>query len=211
MPRTPAVARSVPALALLAACAALLLGVGAAGPKAASVGADLVDGVPLAGAISSTDWRPDAPTEAAAADIPPEYLELYIHFGAQMGVDWRFLAAIGGQESDHGRHPAVDRVNRAGCVGPMQLGTGGRCGDFVGEFGRDGDGDGQVDPLVPADAIASAAFGLRAGKGTPPPGGSFEEHRRSACRYYGACASPGVDYADEVMERAVSYGFPPES
>ncbi|MDH3225578.1 MAG: hypothetical protein OEM67_00595 [Thermoleophilia bacterium] len=164
--------------------------------------------MPLAGAISTTDWRPNAPTEVAAGDIPPEYLELYIHFGAQMGVDWRFLAAIGGQESDHGRHPAAGRVNRSGCVGPMQLGIGGQCGDFVGEFGRDGNGDGLVDPLEPADAIATAAFGLRAGKGTPPPGGSFEEHRRAACRYYGACASPAVDYADEVMQRALSYGFP---
>jgi hypothetical protein len=203
----PSVARSVPAAALAAACAALLLGVGAAGPRAASAGADLIDGVPLAGAISSTDWRPDAPTEAAAGEIPAEYLELYIHFGAQMGVDWRFLAAIGGQESNHGRNPSAGGVNRAGCAGPMQLGTGGECGDFVGEFGRDGNGDGRIDPRNPADAIATAAFGLRTGKGTPPPGGSFEEHRRAACRYYGACATPGVDYADEVMERAVSYGF----
>jgi hypothetical protein len=178
----------VPALAGLVGAAALLLGLGTAGPRAASVGASLIDEVPLAGAITDDDWSPDAPSVAARSEIPPAYLDHYLQFGAQMGVDWRFLASIGAQESDHGRHPATGRVNRSGCVGPMQLGIGGECGDFVGEFGR-----------------------LRAGQRAPPPGGSFEEHRRAACRYYGACASPGVDYADEVMERAVRYGFPDDA
>jgi hypothetical protein len=145
---------------------------------------------------------------AAAAEIPPHYLALYRRFGAEMDIDWRFLAAIGAQESDHGRNPWAARVNSAGCVGPMQLGVGGRCGDFVGAWGVDGDGDGRVDPLAPADAIATAARGLRLGKGAPPRGGPAEGYRRAACGYYGACTDARADYADEVMARAVRYGFP---
>jgi hypothetical protein len=145
---------------------------------------------------------------AAAAEIPRDYLALYRQFGLEMDTDWRFLAAIGAQESDHGRNPWAARVNSEGCVGPMQLGVGGRCGDFVGTWGVDGDGDGRVDPLEPADAIATAARGLRLGKGAPPRGGDFDGYRRAACGYYGACADARADYADEVMARAVRYGFP---
>jgi hypothetical protein len=148
-------------------------------------------------------------TPAAAREIPAGYLRLYVRFGREMDIDWRFLAAIGGQESDHGRHPAAARVNRAGCVGPMQLGVGGSCGDFVGAWGVDGDGDGRVNPLTPADAIATAANGLRHGKGAPATGGPYLAYRRAACGYYGACADSRVDYADDVMARAVRYGFPP--
>jgi hypothetical protein len=66
-----------------------------------------------------------------------------------------------------------------------------------------------VDPQAPADAIATAAKGLREGKGAPAAGGPYLAYRRAACAYYGACADPAVDYADEVMERAVRYGLPP--
>ena len=52
-----------------------------------------------------------------------------------MDIDWRFLASIGGQESNHGRVPGTNLVNHAGCVGPMQIGVGGRCGNFLGAFG----------------------------------------------------------------------------
>ncbi len=145
---------------------------------------------------------------AAVAEIPPDYLALYRQFGLEMDIDWRFLAAIGAQESDHGRNPWAARVNSEGCVGPMQLGVGGRCGDFVGTWGVDGDGDGRIDPLEPADAIATAARGLRQGKGAPPRGGDADGYRRAACGYYGACADARADYADEVMARAVRYGFP---
>jgi hypothetical protein len=171
--------------------------------------------VALAGAGGSEGpLLPPAPSPvpavaaAAAAEIPPDYLALYRQFGLEMDIDWRFLAAIGAQESDHGRNPWAARVNAEGCVGPMQLGVGGRCGNFVGAWGVDGDGDGRVNPLDPADAIATAARGLRLGKGAPPRGGDFEGYRRAACGYYGACADARADYADEVMARAVRYGFP---
>jgi membrane-bound lytic murein transglycosylase B len=149
------------------------------------------------------------PTAAATTDIPPAYLRLYRRFGREMDVDWRFLAAIGGQESDHGRNPAARRVNAAGCVGPMQIGVGGRCGDFVGAWGVDGDGDGRVDPRAPADAIATAARGLRLGKGAPAPGGSWRAYYHAACAYYGACRDARADYAADVMRRAARYGLRP--
>jgi len=148
------------------------------------------------------------PTAAALRSIPPRYLRLYMRFGTRMDIDWRFLAAIGAQESDDGRDRRADQVNRAGCVGPMQLGIGGRCGDFVGAWGVDGDGDGRVDPRDPADAIATAAHGLRAGKGAPPIGGAWRDYYRAACAYHGACSEPGIHYADEVMARAERYGLP---
>jgi membrane-bound lytic murein transglycosylase B len=150
-----------------------------------------------------------APTAAAIREIPPRYLRLYRRFGAQWDIDWRFLAAIGGQESDHGRNPAAGAVSPAGCVGPMQVGVGGDCGDFVGAFGTDGDGDGKVDPRAPADAIATAARGLREGKGAPAPGGPYIDYYRAACAYYGACSDADSRYADEVMARAARYGLTP--
>lgn len=150
----------------------------------------------------------EAATPVARAEIPPPYLRLYQEAGRALDIDWRFLASIGAQESGHGRSPAIWVVNPSGCTGPMQLGVGGRCGDIVTPYGLDGDSDGRVDPLSPADAIFTAANLLRRAKGAPPAGGSFEGYRQAACGYYGACADRSANYADEVMARAVRYGFP---
>src|SRR5262249_38822148 len=43
--------------------------------------------------------------------------------------------------------------------------------------------------------------------GAPPAGGPYKGYYQAACSYYGACADGIVDYAHEVMARAVSYGF----
>jgi hypothetical protein len=59
----------------------------------------------------------------------------------------------------------------------------------------------------PGDAIYTAARILRQDMGAPPTGGSYNEYRQAACRYYGACADASVSYAEEVMARAVQYGF----
>ncbi|HVG99726.1 MAG TPA: hypothetical protein VM844_03100, partial [Miltoncostaeaceae bacterium] len=202
-PRTRARARPArPRRGLAAAAAVAVVGLAAV---AAAVGlAGQSDG----GAAAPPPSTVPRLTAAAAAEIPRDYLALYQQFGLKMDIDWRFLAAIGAQESNHGRNPAANRVNPEGCVGPMQLGVGGRCGDFVATWGVDANGDGRVDPLDPADAIATAARGLREGKGAPARGGSAEAYRQAACGYYGACADARADYADEVMARAASYGFP---
>jgi hypothetical protein len=59
----------------------------------------------------------------------------------------------------------------------------------------------------PADAIYTAARILREDMGAPPTGGSYTEYHQAACHYYGACSDATVAYADEVMARAVQYGF----
>ena len=65
-------------------------------------------------------------SDAALADIPPDYLARYVTAaGTCPALSWQVLAAIGKVESDHGRSSAPgvrDGVNRAGCcAGPMQF------------------------------------------------------------------------------------------
>ena len=145
-------------------------------------------------------------TGTAKTDIPSNYLRLYQEAGRKFNIDWAFLASIGAQECNHGRCATVNEVNSSGCVGPMQLGVGGACGNFFARNKQDGDGDGKTDPRNPADAIYTAAYGLRKDKGAPPIGGSEAAYRRAACNYYGACEFI-VPYADQVMARANAYGF----
>lgn len=145
------------------------------------------------------------PTRAALSEIPATYLRLYEEAGRRYAIAWPFLAAIGWIESRHGQDPLARQVNPSGCVGPMELGIGGACGDFVAEWGVDANGDGRVDPRNPADAIFTAAHGLRDGKGLPPLGSATAaDYHAAACGYYGACAG----YADVVLARAAAYGGP---
>jgi hypothetical protein len=149
--------------------------------------------------------RAAAPTRAALNEIPASYLRLYEEAGQRYAIAWPFLAGIGWIESRHGQDPLARQVNPSGCVGPMELGIGGECGDFVGEWGVDGNGDGHVDPRTPADAIFTAAHGLRDGKDLPALGSATEaDYYQAACGYYGACAG----YADIVLQRAADYGGP---
>ncbi|MGH8735312.1 MAG: hypothetical protein ACREVB_16630, partial [Burkholderiales bacterium] len=71
-----------------------------------------------------------------------------------------------------------------------------------------GDGDIQLEGTVDvADSIASAANGFKKLKRAPPIGSSYAAYRQPVCDYYGACADANANYADEVMQRAVQYGF----
>ncbi|MBA3263651.1 MAG: hypothetical protein H0T69_14500 [Thermoleophilaceae bacterium] len=144
------------------------------------------------------------PSRAAVDEIPPARLRLYRAAGRRFGIDWAFLASIGAQECGHG---SCRGVNSSGCAGPMQIGVGGACGNIWDRYKVDGDRDGDTDVNDPADAIFTAARILRQAKGAPPTGGSYRAYRRAACGYYGACADTSVQYADEVMARAVQYGF----
>jgi len=161
----------------------------------------------LGGTAATTAGSGPDPSRAALADIPPGYLSLYRQMGAKYHIDWAFLASIGAQESNHGRAAGINQANSSGCVGPMQLGVGGACGNFFAQNHQDGNGDGRADPTNPADAIATAAYGLRHAKHAPAVGGSFAAYRQAACGYYGACADSAANYADQVMARAVQYGF----
>lgn len=163
------------------------------------------------GAIAAANCAPapttvSGATQLAQTDIPPDYLQIYQHAGQDLDINWQFLASIGKQESNHGRSPAAARVNSSGCAGPMQLGTGGACGDFFGTYKIDGNHDGVFDVYNPVDAIYTAANGLKRGKGAPGQTGSREQYRQAACGYYGACRDKSANYADEVISRAEAYG-----
>jgi hypothetical protein len=72
-------------------------------------------------------------------------------------------------------------------------------------YGMDADGDGEANVNDLADAIFSAAKMLRPVFGLS--GDSYADYREVACNYYGACTDATVSYADEVMARAVQFGF----
>jgi hypothetical protein len=148
------------------------------------------------------------PTRAAVREIPPRRLRLYQEAGRRFNVDWAFLASIGYQECGHG---ACAEVNPSGCGGPMQIGMvrESACSPGTGptiweRYRFDADGGG-ADPFSPADAIFTAARMLRPVFGLA--GDSYAAYRQVACNYYGACSDGVANYADEVMARAVEYGF----
>jgi hypothetical protein len=148
---------------------------------------------------------------SAVAEIQVVRLRLYREAARRFDLDWAFLASIGTQECNHG---ACAGDNSSGCAGPMQIavrrhspcspGGGPTLWD---RYGVDADHDGRRNPDDPADAVYTAARILRQAKGAPRAGGSYDDYRRAACAYYGACGDATADYADEVMTRAVSYGF----
>jgi hypothetical protein len=151
------------------------------------------------------------PSRAAVAEIPPARLVIYQRAGQRFGIDWTFLASIGAQECGH---DGCAGDNGSGCAGPMQIAfrPGSPCSPGAGptewdRFKTDGDGDGRTDINDPADAVFTAARILRFDKGAPELGGSYAAYHEAACRYYGACADAVASYADEVMARAVQYGF----
>ena len=151
------------------------------------------------------------PSAYALASIPPERLRLYEQAGTRFDIDWSFLASIGAQECGNGDCAGT---NSSGCAGPMQIAyvRGSPCspgsGPTLWERFAVSAHPGQP-PSVndPADAIDTAARILRQDMGAPATGGSFAEYHEAACHYYGACADSSVSYADEVMARAVQYGF----
>jgi len=148
---------------------------------------------------------------AARREIPPARLALYQAAGRRFDIDWAFVAAIGTQECGTG---LCAHVYPSGCGGPMQIAMvpGSACSPGPGPtiwdtYKVDGDGDGRAEPFNLADAIFTAARIMRVVMHAPPTGGSYAAYRQAACNYYGACADGVVDYADEVMARAVRYGF----
>jgi membrane-bound lytic murein transglycosylase B len=113
--------------------------------------------------VAAATVRPSmTPTETAYArrEIPASYMSLYVRAADAYQLDWATLAAVGQIESRQGRSvfPGVTRgTNRAGAAGPAQF-----LSATWERYGVDGDGDGQINPYDPADAIASMASYLRA-------------------------------------------------
>jgi CHAP domain len=151
------------------------------------------------------------PSAYARQSIPPERLALYQQAGAKFNIDWSFLASIGAQECANG---ACAGTNSSGCAGPMQIAyvRGSACspgsGPTLWEQYEVSAHPGKAPSINdPADAIYTAARILRQDKHAPATGGSFAEYHQAACNYYGACGDAAVSYAEEVMARAVQYGF----
>jgi membrane-bound lytic murein transglycosylase B len=110
--------------------------------------------------------HPKPPADGpGASDIPSSYLRLYHAAADAKGVDWKVLAAIGKNESDHGRAtlPGVSSgVNFAGCcAGPMQMCVKSSCGNVWQAYAVDANGDGTASVYDPADAIYAAAALVR--------------------------------------------------
>lgn len=186
-----------------------LLGVALFGVVVAVLGASLGGCEPAAGAPLGASGP--APSAYALATIPPQRLRLYQQAGTKYGIDWSFLASIGAQECGDGDCAGT---NSAGCAGPMQIAyvRGSECSPGPGptlweRYGVSAYPGRAPNINNPADAIYTAARILRQAMGAPATGGSFTEYRQAACRYYGACADATVSYAEEVMARAVQYGF----
>jgi membrane-bound lytic murein transglycosylase B len=120
-------------------------------------------GPPAATVPSTTPPSVDTGTTGAyaRADIPANYLALYKAAAKRYGVNWTILAAIGKNESDHGRSvlPGVlTGLNSADCcAGPMQLCTVESCGLVWQYYAIDADGDGIKSVYSPADSIYAAA------------------------------------------------------
>ena len=112
--------------------------------------------------LSSGGYRP---SQLARADIPAQYLQLYVAAGRRYGIDPWILAGIGSVETDHGRSPAPgvhSGVNAFGCcAGPMQFSVVGSPSTWD-RYGVDGNDDGRTSVYDPADAIPAAARYLRA-------------------------------------------------
>ena len=102
-----------------------------------------------------------APSQTAAADIPPDYLQLYQQAGLAFDVPWQVLAGIGKVECDHGQNPdpacrQEGATNAAGAGGPMQF-----LASTWQTYGISASGSGTPDRWNPADAIVSAANFLK--------------------------------------------------
>jgi Transglycosylase SLT domain len=149
--------------------------VGGAAPPDPSEPTGSVSGVPTGGSAPTPPEKPKKkkkkkghkpptppPSDGpGAADIPSAYLHLYKAAAASEGFSWRIIAAIGKNESDHGRSvfPGITSgVNLAGCCGgPMQMCIKDSCGKTWQAYAVDGDGDGVESVYDPADAIYAAA------------------------------------------------------
>src|SRR4051794_3385873 len=132
-----------------------------------------------------------APSRAALADIPGNYLRWIREAGDRYGLDWSVIAGIYSIETDFGRldAPGVrSGENSAGAGGP---------GQFLEPtwrlYGVDGDGDGVKDRYNPADAIPGTA-NLLARSGAPT------DYRRAIFAYNHASW-----YVDDVLTRAARY------
>lgn len=145
------------------------------------------------GTGGGTEYVSQEPSQEALSDIPGNYLEAYKAAGEEYGVDWAVIAAVGAQETDHGRQSTGCESSSAGAQGPMQF-----MPQTWATIGVDGNGDGEKNPCDLEDAIPATARYL-VDLGAP------ESYEKALCGYYGACADGNADYANEVLAQADAY------
>jgi hypothetical protein len=132
-----------------------------------------------------------APSAAALADIPGNYLRWIQAAGSRYGLDWTVIAGIYSIESDFGRLAASgvrSGENFAGAGGPGQFLSG-----TWSRYGVDGDSDGVRNRYNPADAIPATANLLR-------QNGAPADYARAVFVYNHAGW-----YVNEVLARAARY------
>jgi hypothetical protein len=147
----------------------------------------------------------------AAKQFPSARLHIFMGAARRFDISWPFLASIGVQECGYDGNCGVAA---SGCAGVMEIAyvRGSACSPEPSvptlweKYEVDADGGG-ASIFDPADAIFTGARVLRSTMGAPPAGGSFHAYYEAACNYYGACADGVADYAEEVMARAVEFGF----
>jgi hypothetical protein len=152
--------------------------------------------------------EPGEPTEhvvAAVGDIPADYLAAYRAAGEKHEVAWQVIAAIGWEETRHGRYGEVAE----GCIlgppiprfqgtpdyrarGPMQFLV-----SSWERFGEDGDGDGGSHPCAIGDAPFGTARHLKDAPGTRPI-----DYARAVYAY-----NQSDHYVARVLATAHSYGW----
>ncbi|QGP93362.1 Peptidase family M23 [Neomoorella glycerini] len=133
----------------------------------------------------TTGFRSGAPTAFAVADIPAQYLPIFLKAQERYGVSWAILAAIAKIESGFGSDM---KTSSAGAIGFMQF-----MPATWEQYKQDGDGDGRMDPYNPYDAIFAAANMLKAN-------GFATDPRRAIFAYNHANW-----YVDMVMSQAAAY------
>jgi cell wall-associated NlpC family hydrolase len=123
----------------------------------------------LTGVSLTAAFTSGGPSRQALANIPQNYLALYIAAARTCpGMPWSVLAGIGTVESDNGQSnlPGVHKgANSAGAEGPMQF-----LPATFAEYAVKADEQAKVSPYNPADAIYTAAKMLCANgakSGTP--------------------------------------------
>lgn len=113
-----------------------------------------------AGAPAASLLKAPVAEDAAVPGIPAPVLHDYMRFATRFRLDWRLLAAIGYNESDHGqsRLPGVHSPAPGGCCGGiMEICVSVSCGDAADTYGIDGDHDGVISMFEDPDAVATAA------------------------------------------------------
>lgn len=160
----------------------------------------LIGASPGPGLIDAT--LTGGPSPVAMADIPGDYLALYL--GAAQtcpGLPWGVLAGIGKVESDHGRSdlPGVrSGANSAGAEGPMQF----KPATFA-EFAVKAERNGKPSPYDPSDAIYTAAAMLCADGASSGTSAGIE---RAVFAYNHSDA-----YVSDVLTWATQYTVPAPS